>query len=135
MCFITRIKGETLKIELQPPYCALTPRHEGVSLRAGVAEMTSSDDDGGASAEPLAQRSQALFDEHACNVQWLGQPNFDISTMPEGFPGSALRLLNRFTAHTETDLQKLLDSFAESQDDPIAYHACFTMLNMDLLLS
>ena len=83
-------------------------------------------------SEPLAQRSQALYDEHEDNALWLSEPALNLQTMPQDFPESALRLFNLFTGFTATAQQQLLDRFAERQADSVAHHACITMLNAKL---
>ena len=82
--------------------------------------------------EPLAQRSQALYDEHEEYVLWLSEPALNLQSMPQDFPESALRLFNLFTGFTASAQQQLLDRFAERQADSIAHHACITMLNAKL---
>ena len=98
--------------------------------------MSSSGSDGNNeeenASEPLAQRSQALYDEHEDNAIWLSEPTLNLQTMPQDFPESALRLFNLFTGFTATAQQQLLDRFAERQADSIAHHACITMLNAKL---
>ena len=98
--------------------------------------MSSSGSDGNNeeenASEPLAQRSQALYDEHEDNAIWLSEPTLNLQTMPQDFPQSALRLFNLFTGFTATAQQQLLDRFAERQADSIAHHACITMLNAKL---
>ena len=95
--------------------------------------MSSSDPDenneGENASEPLAQRSQALYDEHENYVLWLSEPALNLQTMPQDFPEPALRLFNLFTGFTATAQKQLLDRFAERQADSIAHHACITMLN------
>ena len=97
-----------------------------------MSSPSSDGNEGVDASEPLAQRSQALYDEHEDNALWLSEPALNLQTMPQDFPESALRLFNLFTGFTATAQQQLLDRFAERQADSVAHHACITMLNAKL---
>ena len=76
-----------------------------------MSSPSSDGNEGVDASEPLAQRSQALYDEHEDNALWLSEPALNLQTMPQDFPESALRLFNLFTGFTALDLDLDLDSF------------------------